>query len=221
MQLNNIRLPFDVDIQCRSGACWLRGARRSISLRAGESVRVRAFRCFDMETLSPGRVMGSDVVHLAIAATGETEGVGFSHRPSTAWTDEVARPLTLQISKAVFATPDAPWSRAYAAAMLDLSPRELSARMLKEGGALTDLICEQRLMRVFFELSHARGKRAKHGFASRERRDTAFFDRFGVCVEQLAMIGHTGRVSWSGPPSGVNAFRLIARETKSVSCLAP
>lgn len=210
MQLNNLRLPFDVDVLCRSGVCWLRGARRSISLRAGEGVRVRARRRFDMETMSPGLMTRGDAIHLAVAAPAETGGGGFARRPGAVWTDEPARPLTLQISRAVFLDPDAPWSRAYAAAMLDLSIRDLSAQVLREGAALTNLVCEQRLMRALFDVSHGRGMRATYGFASRERRDAAFFDRFGVCLEQFAIIGRAGIVSWSGMPSGINTFPAVS-----------
>lgn len=80
----------------------------------------------------------------------------------------------------------------------DLSLRDLSAWMLREGAALTNLICEQRLMRALIEVSQGKGQKARHGFVSRERRDTAFFERFGVCVEQAAVIGRVGTVSWSG-----------------------
>ncbi len=216
VQLNNLCLPFDVDVLCHSGVWWLRGAMRSISLRAGENLRVRARRRFDIETMSAGLATGGDVLHLAIAAPKESGAEGCSRHPAVFWTDEPTRPLTVQIAQAVFAQPDAPWSRAHAAALLDLSMRDLSARMLMEGAALMPLVCEQRLMRTLFDASHGKGMRATHGFASRERRDTAFFDRFGVCVEQLAIIGRSGMVRWSGMSSGTSTFSLATSAGEGV-----
>lgn len=78
------------------------------------------------------------------------------------------------------------------------------------------LVCEQRLMRTLFDASHGKGMRATHGFASRERRDTAFFDRFGVCVEQLAIIGRSGMVRWSGMSSGTSTFSLATSAGEGV-----
>ncbi|MCY1203690.1 hypothetical protein D9M68_277970 [compost metagenome] len=114
------------------------------------------------------------------------------------WAHDPAKPLTLKLARAVFGEPNASWSRAHAAKMLDLSLRDLSAWMLREGAALASLVCEQRLMRASMEVSQGKGQHGRYGFVSRERHDTAFFERFYVCVEQAAVIGRVGTVSWSG-----------------------
>lgn len=106
MQLNNIRLPFDVDVHCRSGACWLRGAIRSGALKAGESVRVRAYRRFDLYTLSHSLIAASDAIHFDVMASrcslGDESG---DHSPRN-WADDPAKPLTLKLARAVFGEPN-------------------------------------------------------------------------------------------------------------------
>ncbi|MFS8978977.1 hypothetical protein PO002_31560 [Cupriavidus necator] len=200
MQLNNIRLPFDVDVHCRSGGCWLRGAMRSVALKAGESARVSAYRRFDLYTMSHSLIAASDVIHFDVMASRRPIRDESGDHSRRNWTHDPAKPLTLKLARTVFGEPNAPWSRAHAARMLDLSLRDLSAWMLREGAALTNLVCEQRLMRALIEVSQGRGQHGRYGFVSRERRDTAFFERFGVCVEQVAVIGRVGTLSWSGNP---------------------
>ncbi|WP_150124156.1 hypothetical protein [Cupriavidus nantongensis] len=107
------------------------------------------------------------------------------------------RPLTLKIAMAVFSEPDAAWSRAYAAAMFGISKSMLSARMLYEGSALTHIICEQRLMRTLVDVAQGKPHRARYGFPSVERRDSAFFDRFELGIEDLNFIARVGRFSLS------------------------
>ncbi|SPA10387.1 conserved hypothetical protein [Cupriavidus taiwanensis] len=83
-----------------------------------------------------------------------------------------------QTGAGYFEEPNAPCGRAYAASSFSRSPRDLSAWMLREGVALTNLICEQRLMRAMFDVSQGK-QHGRYGFACRERRNTVFYDRFG------------------------------------------
>jgi hypothetical protein len=108
--------------------------------------------------------------------------------------------LTLRIARAVFASPDAIWSRAHAAAAMGLSVRELSARLLRENGALTDIVMEQRLMRVLLERAHGEGGLSA-GFSSRDRLQSAFYDRFGMSADRLAAMRWRCALSWSGVPA--------------------
>lgn len=119
MQLNNIRLPFDIDVHCRSGACWLRGAMRSVTLKAGESARVSAYRRFDLYTMSHSLIAASDAIHFDVMASRRPirEESG-DHSPRN-WADDPAKPLTLKLARAVFGEPNAPWSRAHAAGILE------------------------------------------------------------------------------------------------------
>lgn len=178
---------------------------RSVSLRAGESARVKAYRRFDLYTPSSSLITARDAIHF-VGMASKTGDEAADHPPRR-WGDDPVKPLTLKLARAVFGEPNAPWSRAHAAGMLNLSLRELSAWMLREGAALTKLVCEQRLMRALMEVSQGKGRHAKYGFVSRERRDTAFFDRFGVGVKQVAAIGRTGIVSWSGNPFDVGLWQ--------------
>ena len=180
---------------------------RGVSLRAGESVRVNAYRRFDLYTSSSSLITARDAIHFVGMPSKGTAGEEAADHPLRRWADDPAKPLTLKLARAVFGEPNAPWSRAHAAQMLNLSLRELSAWMLREGAALTNLVCEQRLMRAFIEVSQGKGRQGRHGFVSRERRDTAFFDHFGIGVEQVAVIGRTGMVSWSGNPFDVGPWQ--------------
>lgn len=178
----------------------MRGAMRSVALKAGESARVSAYRRFDLYTMSHSLIAASDAIHFAVIASRSLLGDEIADHPPPNWAEDPAKPLTLKLARAVVGEPNAPWSRAHAAGMLDLSLRDLSAWRLREGAALTNLVCEQRLMRALIEISQGKGQHGRFGFVSRERRDTAFFERFGVCVEQVAVIGRVGTVSWSGNP---------------------
>lgn len=140
----------------------------------------------------------SDAIHFDVMASRRPLREETGDHPPRNWAHDPAKPLTLKLARAVFGEPNAPWSRAHAARMLNLSLQDLSAWMLREGAALTSLVCEQRLMRALIEVSQGKGQHGRYGFVSRERRDTAFFERFGVCVKQAAVIGRVGTVTWSG-----------------------
>jgi len=202
MRLNNLCLPFCVEVGCRRGSWWLHGVSRSIVLKAGQVARVMAHRRFAMEAGWTGSMTGGNAIHLALGTMKSARRDAAESPAVAVWVVPPARPLTLEVAKAVFSRPEAPWSRAHTAALLNISPGALSARMLREGVALTDLVCEQRLMRVLYEISHGKQMRATFGFASRERRDTAFFDRFGMCLDQFAAMNRAGIVSWSAGEQG-------------------
>jgi len=202
MRLNNLRLPFDVEISPFRGRCWLRGSSRWISLEAGRRVRVSAHRRFCMETVPIGGITGpaeAHAIHLAVSAPGRQQD-RVDHRAFGNWSDEPVRPLSQSVARAVFSEPEAPWRRARAAETLGLSVRELSVRLFREGATLSSLIWEQRLMRALFDVSQGRGIRATHGFVSREQRDSAFYDCLGICVEEVTNIGRAGALRWFGAP---------------------
>lgn len=192
MRLSNLRLPFATEIVGRRGACRLSHARHSRRLEWGRSVRLPAYELFHVE-VEPGALSAGSALHLELSAADRAPMPG-------RWLPCEPGALTLRIARAAFASPDASWSRAHAAAEMGMSVRELSARLLREGGALTDIVMEQRLMRALLELAH--GARVPcTGFSSRERLHTAFYDRFGVSADRMAAMHWRCALSWSGIPA--------------------
>lgn len=192
MRLTNLRLPFATKIIGRRGACLLNHARRSRRLERGGSFRLPAYQLFHVE-VEPGALSAGNALHLELSAADRPS-------PPASWSHREPGLLTLRIARAAFATPEAPWSRAHAAAVLGLSVCELSARLLREGGALTDIVLEQRLMRALLGL--AQGEPAScAGSASLERLHSAFYDRFGMCADRLAAMRWHCILSWSGVPA--------------------
>ncbi len=195
IQLANLRLPFDIGIECRVGDCRLHWAKQSVVLAAGKRRRVAAYGRFGIWLPRFELQLGSTAARLVQPSVRLLHADAL--RGGVSAVDDFLRPLTLSIAMAVFSEPDAPWSRSYVAATLGLSKDSLSARLLIEGSALTYIIREQRLMRTLFDVARGKSLHARNGFASLERRNTAFFDCFGVCVEELAMISQTGQFELS------------------------
>lgn len=197
MQLFNICLPFDVEVQSQGDDCRLQWAAQSIVLTDGTRRWISAYRRFGIRIATHGRARTKSAVRLlppfaAPAAAG---------RPARAAASESSvRSLTLGVARAVFSAPDAAWTRAHAAAMFGVSKEILSARMLAEGSALTQIICEQRLMRTLFDVAQGMPHRSRYGFPSIERRDSAFYDQFGMSIEEFSWIARAGHFGLSAGP---------------------
>jgi AraC-like DNA-binding protein len=161
-----------------------------------------AYALFDVEVGPMTTIGAGNAFHLAFAdpAEGGAEG---NAQPLFQWSRHTVGPLTLQLARAVFAEPDAPWSRPHAAAAWNLSEQRISAQMLREGSSLSEVIREQRLMRALLAIAQADSYRSvsnAFGFSSLERLYAAFFDRFGTCAEQLCALRWHCAMSWSGMP---------------------
>lgn len=192
MRLTNLRLPFATEIVGRRGACRLSLARRSRRLERGRSVKLPAYTLFHVE-VEPAALSAGSALHLELLDSDQAPLPG-------EWLPREPGPLTLRIARAVFVSPDASWSRAHAAAAMGMSVRELSARLLCENGALTDIVMEQQLMRVLLGRMHAEGGLSA-GLSSGDRLRSAFYDRFGMSADCLAALRWRCALSWSGVPA--------------------
>lgn len=140
--------------------------------------------------------------HLAVVDPLDSSAEAIA-QPLFQWSQHTVGPMTLQLARAVFAEPDAPWSRPHAATAWNLSAQRISAQMLREGSSLSEVIREQRLMRALLAISQVdscRGASNAFGFSSMERLHTAFFDRFGTCARQLWALRWHCALSWSNIP---------------------
>jgi hypothetical protein len=204
MWLSNLRLPFVAEVVCRRGACLIGSGRYIHSLEQGGSFRLSAHRTFHLGLHCATSVGKGSTLHITLSEgpdlSGEVQGVAANLAFEGA--TRIAGPLTQQLAKAIFIAPQAPWSRAYAAAVLGLSMPRLSAQMLREGRALTDIILEQRLMRALVAVSLHGEAASAFGLATQERLYAAFFDRFGDCAEHFATGRWCGALSWAGAPLG-------------------
>ncbi|EHP42064.1 hypothetical protein OR16_16602 [Cupriavidus basilensis OR16] len=205
LHLRNLRLPFPVDIVCLRGEFHMASGRRAGLLPEGATIRVPAYQLFHCEGASVIDLRGGKELHLVVQDEAHqppphAEHTGRMAMPAP-WQSHIAGPSTLQLARAVFQDPGAPWSVRYAADALNLPAREFCRHLFREGSALTDIVREQRLMRVLLKLAGGRFSSREialgHGFASFERLDAAFSDRFGCSAERVARLAWHASLSWS------------------------
>ncbi len=200
MRLSNLRLPFAVEIHCWRGRCQVSEHCRSKPLIRGECIRMPEYRQFCLEFLPWTPTSESNAVHLSISdvipksASGQADVDG--------WSCDTDGHIKLRVARAVFADPDAAWSRNHAAGVLKIPVRSLSSKMLQEGAALMEIVREQRLMRALVDMIHNERARmhekSSYGFCSLEQLQSEFYDRFGISLDRNAAERRHCAITWSG-----------------------
>jgi AraC-like DNA-binding protein len=208
LRLRNLRLPFVIQLIARRGAHRLAGRGRAGILVEGTSLVVPAYRSLHYEGAVIIDAKAGHELHLLICD--ETPAADlYVHRglalPLRRANVDLA--LTTRLARAVFLNPAAGWTPALAAEHAGMTIRGLSAQLFREGGAVTTIVREQRLMRALLLLLTPQPARADSrplatqvGFAPHARFDAMFSRHFGFGAAQLAQRAWCPALTWSMAP---------------------
>jgi hypothetical protein len=194
LHLRNLRFAFPVLASVEEGVCGLSVAGFTRTVRA---TNCRLLAPLEVVTLSvPWRARVSldkvDVASLLEEAPSSRRARNGSQHPGCRDAGHRAfprKPLTMEVSSAVFFAPHLGWRLASAPSLLSaVAGTKISRGLLQEGESFRQIVMTQRLMRFLFDLSTLGTTRTEgedYGFPDRCRLENAFHDQFGVSIDLL------------------------------------
>ncbi|MBP0625180.1 hypothetical protein [Cupriavidus consociatus] len=206
VRLRGILPCFAVEICALQGEqdITLKNFRRRLSV--GVTLCIPPFQEFSLSVFGTNSAPGNLRIKIAI---GHTEGQ--SHK-SVLSSLAQARDTCLAdaVSRAVFLAPALDWSARFIAAELGIPERKVRAELFRKGQSLSSIITSQRLNRALFELLAQNLVLAKLseqiGWKVEKDLPAAFFDRFGITMERVAVLRSRSQGGLAAAPVAARQF---------------